>query len=151
MDFNIHYNRFKALNFEESAMYQKIFPFIFLFIFPLAFSAQTSFQTTRLKSTGGAGVASILMDEATFLNPAPLAFFNLTAVLLQRTNGETSFESPGRRYCLHAPAYGACPKFTEDSVFLALSTLQREEGKYENDTIAFQVIEGYLNPSLKTR
>ena len=42
-------------------------------------------------------------------------------------------------------------KFTEDSVFLALSTLEREDGKYENDTIAFQVIEGYLNPSLKTR
>ena len=41
-------------------------------------------------------------------------------------------------------------KFTEDSVFLALTTRQREGGKYESDTIAFQVIEGYLNPALKT-
>lgn len=41
-------------------------------------------------------------------------------------------------------------KFTEDSVFLALTTLQRESGKYEEDTIAFPVIEGgYLNPALK--
>lgn len=41
-------------------------------------------------------------------------------------------------------------KFTEDSVFLALTTLQREEGKYEEDTIAYPVIEGaYLNPKLK--
>lgn len=49
------------------------------------------------------------------------------------------------------PLTAHAQKFTEDSVFLALSTLQREEGKYENDTIAFQVIEGYLNPSLKTQ
>ncbi len=42
-------------------------------------------------------------------------------------------------------------KFTEDSVFLALSTRQREQGKYEDDTIAFPVIEGYLNPQLKTK
>ena len=41
-------------------------------------------------------------------------------------------------------------KFTEDSVFLALTTCQRESGKYEEDTIAYQVIEGYLNPALKT-
>lgn len=41
-------------------------------------------------------------------------------------------------------------KFTDDSVFLALSTRERESGKYENDTIAFQVIEGYINSALKT-
>lgn len=41
-------------------------------------------------------------------------------------------------------------KFTEDSVFLAFTTLERESGKYEEDTIAYQVIEGYINPSLKT-
>jgi dTDP-4-dehydrorhamnose 3,5-epimerase-like enzyme len=40
-------------------------------------------------------------------------------------------------------------KFTEDSVFLALTTRQRESGKYEEDTMAYQVIEGYLNPALK--
>ena len=41
-------------------------------------------------------------------------------------------------------------KFTRDSVFLALTTRQREQGKYEEDTIAWPVIEGYLNPQLKT-
>ena len=40
-------------------------------------------------------------------------------------------------------------KFTEDSVFLALTTRQRESGKYEEDTIAYPVIEGYLNPVLQ--
>lgn len=51
---------------------------------------------------------------------------------------------------VETPAYIAhAQEFTEDSVFLALTTLQRENGKYEEDTIAYQVIEGYLNPKLK--
>lgn len=49
------------------------------------------------------------------------------------------------------PMTAHAQKFTEDSVFLALSTRQREEGKYESDTVAFQVIEGYLNRALKTK
>ena len=49
------------------------------------------------------------------------------------------------------PLTAHAQKFTADSVFLALSTLERERGKYENDTIAFPVIEGYLNPVLKTK
>ena len=48
------------------------------------------------------------------------------------------------------PMTAHAQKFTEDSVFLALSTRQREQGRYESDTIAHQVIEGYLNPALKT-
>lgn len=48
------------------------------------------------------------------------------------------------------PAFIAhAQKFTEDSVFLALSTRMREQGKYEEDTLAYPVIEGYLNPVLK--
>jgi quercetin dioxygenase-like cupin family protein len=47
------------------------------------------------------------------------------------------------------PFIAHAQKFTEDSVFLALTTREREEGKYESDTIAYQVIEGYLNPGLK--
>lgn len=49
------------------------------------------------------------------------------------------------------PLTAHAQKFTEDSVFLALSTRQREQGKYEDDTLAFPVIEGYLNPQLKTK
>ncbi|MBL4752388.1 MAG: WxcM-like domain-containing protein [Flavobacteriales bacterium] len=36
----------------------------------------------------------------------------------------------------------------EDSVYIALSTHKRLEGKYEEDTIAYQVVEGYLNADL---
>ena len=47
------------------------------------------------------------------------------------------------------PLIAHAQKFTEDSIFLALSTRQREQGKYEDDTLAYPVIEGYLNPQLK--
>jgi hypothetical protein len=69
-------------------MLQKYLLLIIIFFSNAVFSMPISYQTTRLKSTGGAGVGSILMDEATFLNPAPLAFFNLTAVFIQRTGGD---------------------------------------------------------------
>jgi len=49
------------------------------------------------------------------------------------------------------PLVAHAQKFTEDSVFLALSTRQREQGKYEDDTVAFQVIQGYLNPQLQKK
>ena len=49
------------------------------------------------------------------------------------------------------PFIAHAQKFTKDSVFLALTTQQRESGKYEEDTIAYQVIEGYLNKELKTK
>lgn len=35
------------------------------------------FETARLKSTGGAGLGSLLANESVFLNPAPLSFFNV--------------------------------------------------------------------------
>jgi len=47
------------------------------------------------------------------------------------------------------PLVAHAQKFTEDSVFLALTTRQREQGKYEQDTIAYEVIPGYLNPALQ--
>ena len=49
------------------------------------------------------------------------------------------------------PFIAHAQKFTKDSIFLALTTRQRESGKYEEDTIAYQVIEGYLNKELKTK
>jgi len=42
----------------------------------LGFARVHDYETTRLKSTGGAGVASVLLNESAILNPASLAFFN---------------------------------------------------------------------------
>jgi hypothetical protein len=71
-------------------MYHKIVALIFLFCSQMLFSGEFSFQTTRLRGTGGTGVGSILLDEATVLNPAPMAFYNLTAVYVQRTGTDTT-------------------------------------------------------------
>lgn len=49
-------------------------------------------QTTRLKSTAGAGVASMLMDEASFLNPAPIAFYDISSFYASRIVSTTTVD-----------------------------------------------------------
>jgi len=39
-------------------------------------------------------------------------------------------------------------RFTKPSEVIALSTIERSEGQYEDDTYSFQVIDGYINPEL---
>jgi hypothetical protein len=55
-----------------------------MFISNLAFAKMHDFETTHLKSMAGTGVAGILMEEAAFLNPASLAFFNTASAFAQR-------------------------------------------------------------------
>lgn len=50
------------------------------------FSNISAFQTTRLKSTAGAGAGAILMEESTILNPAPLAFYQASSLYYQRSS-----------------------------------------------------------------
>ena len=50
--------------------------FFVLLLTHKAYSRISDFETTRLKASGGAGVGAVLMEEATLLNPAPMAFFN---------------------------------------------------------------------------
>lgn len=47
-------------------------------------------SSPRLDAMGGAGAGSILMDEATILNPAPLAFFGKTSFYYQKSSGAVS-------------------------------------------------------------
>lgn len=54
------------------------------------------FQTTRLMSTAGAGVASILSTEAAVLNPAASAFFNGSSFSYQSYNTELQKEADVR-------------------------------------------------------
>jgi len=53
--------------------------------FAFANNRVPKFETTRMKSTAGAGVASILMDEATLLNPATIAYYNQGGIFFQRS------------------------------------------------------------------
>ena len=50
------------------------------------------FETTRLKSTAGTGVGSILMDEATSLNPASIGFYQVSSLYFQKIEGEVTHQ-----------------------------------------------------------
>lgn len=67
-----------------------------LFALLLAYSTQAkvlNYETTRLKSTAGAGVASFLMNEATVANPAPLAFFKTGALYVEKFSSDHKIET----------------------------------------------------------
>ena len=58
---------------------------ILLLLFVNMASAKVlNYETTRTKSTAGTGVASLLMNEATITNPAPLAFFNMASLYFEK-------------------------------------------------------------------
>jgi hypothetical protein len=63
--------------------------FIFLSAFLLSVKANAAvheFETTHMKSMGGAAAAGILAEESAFYNPAPLAFFGTSTVYAQKDN-----------------------------------------------------------------
>ena len=51
------------------------------------------YETTRQKSTAGAGVGSLLVEESIFLNPASISFFNTSTFYLQKTNTEQTSDN----------------------------------------------------------
>ena len=63
------------------------------FSLSLVYARVHDFNTTRLNSTAGAGVGSILLTEGGMLNPSTLAIFNYSTLHLQRTNSETKSKS----------------------------------------------------------
>jgi hypothetical protein len=50
-------------------------------------------ETTRLKSTAGTGVGSVLMEESSVLNPAPVAFFKDASIYFQKISGNITQET----------------------------------------------------------
>jgi hypothetical protein len=72
------------------------FLFLWLFLSLVSFNVVARvhpYETTRLKSTGGAGVGSILLDESAVLNPAPLAFYNTGTIYVQKIDAAYDTES----------------------------------------------------------
>ncbi len=53
-----------------------------------------NFETTRMKSLSGAGVGSILLDEAPILNPASTAFFKDSSIVYHQGKGEYTAKEP---------------------------------------------------------
>ncbi|OIQ18305.1 MAG: hypothetical protein BM556_08575 [Bacteriovorax sp. MedPE-SWde] len=69
---------------------------LLVLLFALTTQAKVlNFETARLKSTGGAGVASLLMNEATISNPAPLAFFNMGAIYFEKFSADHKVTTKG--------------------------------------------------------
>ena len=63
-----------------------LFLFILFNMATVAHGRIPDFETSQLKSNAGSGVGALLIDEATLLNPAPLAFFNIGSIYVQKTN-----------------------------------------------------------------
>jgi hypothetical protein len=76
---------------------KKVYLIVFLFLWVCSSWAQIrEFQTTRLNSTAGAGVASVLSTEAAVLNPATAAFFEGSSFSYQRYTTSLRHESDDR-------------------------------------------------------
>lgn len=79
----------KKINLTRNILFLSKQRFIFMgfalaLILPsLSFGKLRNYETTRMKSTGGAGVGSILLDEATLLNPAAMGFYTVSSVYYQ--------------------------------------------------------------------
>lgn len=72
-------------------MFSLLVPSILLGLMNNAWSRQVS--TTRLKSTAGTGVATLLMDEATVLNPSAISFFQVSSFYLQKGSSDVTSNS----------------------------------------------------------
>ncbi len=71
------------------------------------------FETTRMKGTAGAGVASLLMDESTYLNPASIAYFQKGSIYYQHSGIDSTQTSSNES----APAQ--TQEFASTSVILS--------------------------------
>lgn len=113
--------------------------FLTLVVFASSYSYAKvhDYETARLQSTAGAGVASVLMNEATILNPAPIAFFNTAALYFQKSDADYS-EDRGRlgniNYEDEAQAFiGADAK---GNVKGSISYIKQQEGDDKRERIS---------------
>ncbi|MDC1174450.1 hypothetical protein OAT67_03605 [Bacteriovoracaceae bacterium] len=86
------------ISLKDSITSSKLHSFLMLLLCYNSFAINRipDFETTRIKSTGGAGVASVLMDESTTLNPAPLAFFNVGSFYMQKSGADSTINDDSK-------------------------------------------------------
>lgn len=100
-----------------------------LILFNPAHSKALSFETTRLKSTGGAGVASPLVNEAAILNPAPMAFFKVSSIYLQKGTGDVTQTAEGDEFAGEQPDdFAAIISDTKGNVGASLGYIKTSSG-----------------------
>jgi hypothetical protein len=80
----------KRINLTQNRPFSSKQCFIFMtlaivtFLPSISFGKLRNYETTRMKSTAGAGVGSILLDEATLLNPASMGLYTVSSMYFQR-------------------------------------------------------------------
>ena len=94
------------------------------------------YETTRLKSTAGAGVGSLLANESALLNPASMAFFSSSSFYFQKEQFEYSEQSEKKQAA--SPIYSALSEsrgiiFTDSRSPLrgALAHQKQQEGPFQ--------------------
>lgn len=110
----------------------------------LSFMGQTSwaqirdYQTTRLLSTGGAGVASILTTEAAILNPASAAFFDENTASIQFTQASLDDKAPERieKFPKNARSQGYFVSDNKGPVKGGLAYTQQKENSFERERLS---------------
>lgn len=100
------------------------------------------FQTTRLMSTGGAGVASILSTEAAVLNPAASAFFQGSSFSYQsyRTallNKNAARELPSNSFAKNNLSTGVFMADHSGPVKGGIAYLLQDENNFERKNMVF--------------
>ena len=68
----------------------------FIFFLNKSFAYIIDIDTTRLKGTSGAGVGSVLLNEAAILNPASIVFHSNSSLYYQRDGSSLEKQSSER-------------------------------------------------------
>ncbi len=108
-----------------------------------AFAQIREFQTARLMSTAGAGVASILSTEAAILNPASSSFFSDTSFSYQRYQAKLREKNSELRQAANDPfpkrneSQGVFLSDHSDKVKGGVAYLQQHENNYRRERMIF--------------
>ena len=115
-------------------------------LFLLTFIAQGAirsrvhdYETTRQKSSGGAGVASILVNEATLLNPAPLAFFSNSSFYYQQGKTQYFGEELPPDYSQEFKSRGIIIADTKSNLKGALGYQDQQEGPNQRQRLSISL------------
>ena len=103
------------------------------------FARVHDFKTSRLNSTAGAGVGSVLSTEGGLLNPAPLAIFNYSTLHLQKIDGKTKSLSPNNNFSEEGSSLGVIFTDSKNKFKGALGYFKQEEGEDRRKRFNFSV------------
>jgi len=91
------------------------------------------YETTRLKSTAGAGAGSLLVEESIFLNPAAISFFNISTFYFQKVSTE---QTPDNGAVSESDAISFIAADTKGSLKGAVAYTKQKKGDEKRKTIA---------------